>query len=421
MKKDRLWLTGLVLASVAGVAAAADPSDAARAYAAELLADSQGRTSAAPAGGGFTISDGSGNYNLKLGGWSQFRYVMNWRDDPAGSGGVHDSGYTSGFEAAKTRLILSGNVINPDLKFKIEGEFRRNDGNFVLKDAWGSYKFNNGLVLRWGQFKAPVLREDLVSDTAQLAADRSVVQAVFQQGRSQGVELGWRGDAFGATFSFNDGFKTDNTAYTSTREADYALAARLDWKWAGDWKQLDDFTSFRGSDYAGLLGIAGQYQHSGNTAALSGSGPATVMQGSMFEYTADVSAEGNGWNAFIAFVGRHDEPDQGDGLDHFGIVAQAGIFATDQLEPFIRYDGVFPDDDLAANSGEDFHTLTVGANYYVAPESHAAKFTADLQWFFEPTTENALVSPVANGGLQTLQASAEDNQIALRLQFQLMF
>lgn len=426
MKTDRLWLTGVaVLAAVAGgvtgIAIAADPSDAARAYTAELMADAAGRTSAAPGGGGFTISDGSGNYNLTISGWSQFRYVMNWRDDPSDTATAHDSGYTSGFEATRTRLQTSGNVINPDLKFKIEGEFTRNEGNFVLKDAFGSYKFSNGAVLKWGQFKAPLLREDLVSDTKQLAVERSVTHSVFQQGRVQGVELGWKGDSFGGAFSVNDGVKTDNTAYTSAREADYGLTGRLDWKWAGDWKQFEDFTSFRGSDHAGMIGIAGHYQHSGNTAALSGSGPASVRQQSMFEYTADVSFEGNGWNVYGAFIGRHDEPDQGDGLDHFGIVVQGGVFVTDQLEPFARYDGVFPDDDLSNSDSDDFHTLTFGANYYVAPESHAAKFSADLQWFFEPTTNNGLISPVANGGPLALQGSGEDNQIAVRFQFQLMF
>ncbi|MCC6678675.1 MAG: hypothetical protein IT436_16200 [Phycisphaerales bacterium] len=425
MKMDRLWMTGLVLASVAGgvtgvAAAAADPSDAARAYTAELLDDAQGRTSAAPASGGFSISDGSGNYNLAISGWSQFRYMMNWRDNPADTaGGVHDSGFTSGFEATRTRLQMAGNVVNPDLKFKIEGEFTRNEGNFVLKDAWGSYKFSNGMVFRWGQFKAPLLREDLISDTKQLAVERSVTHSVFQQGRTQGVELGWKGDSFGAAFSFNDGIKTDNTAYTSTREADYGLTGRLDWKWAGDWKRFEDFTSFRGSDYAGMVGVAGHYQHSGNTAASGASGPASVRQQGLFEYTVDASAEGNGWNIYAAFIGAHVEPDQGDGVDNFGLVAQGGFFVTEQLEPFVRYDGVFPDDDLTAN--EDFHTLTVGANYYVAPDSHAAKFTADLQWFFDPTTDNALVSPLATGGSLDLQSSSEDNQIAIRLQFQLMF
>lgn len=421
MKYDTVWLTGLVLASLAGSAAAADPADASRAYAQELMADANGRTSAAPASGGFTISDGSGNYNLKLGGWAQFRYVMNWRDDPADTATAHDSGFTNGFETTKTRLVFSGNVVNPDLKFKVEGEFSRTTGDFGLKDAWGSYKLNNGLTIRWGQFKAPLLREDLVSDTAQLAVDRSIVQGVYQQGRSQGVELAWKGESFGVAFDFNDGFKTDNTAYTSSREADYALTGRLDWKWAGDWKRFDDFTSFRGSDHAGLVGVAAQYQHSGNTAALGAAGPVSVAQVSTLEYTADVSIEGNGWNAFIAFVGRHDDPDQGDSVNNFGFVAQAGFFVSEQAEPFIRYDGVFPDSDLGSANDSDFNTLTFGANYYVTPESHAAKFSADCQWFFDPTTTDALVRPLANGGVYALQPSSEDNQIAIRLQFQLMF
>lgn len=420
MNMRRLWTMGLVLASGAATALAADPSDLTRAQQAELMADAAARTSAAPSGGWFNISDGSGNYNLNIGGWTQFRYVMNWRDDPE-STDAHDSGFTSGFEVTRTRLQLSGNVINPDLKFKIEGEFERNDGPFVLKDAWGSYKFGNGLTLKWGQFKPGLLREDLVGDTKGLAVDRSVMHGVFRQDRSQGLELSYRGDSFGATFGFNDGLRTPNTPYTSPAEADYAFTGRLEFKWAGDWKQFDDMTSFRGSEHAGMIGLAGHYQHSGNTAAMAGGVPVAVPQASLFEYTVDASFEANGWNLYGAFVGRHTEPDQGDGLDDFGFVAQGGLFVTDQLEPFVRYDVVFPDDERGSGNDEDFHTITVGANYYISPESHAAKFSADVQLFLEAPSENGLVRPIANGGALALQPSSEDTQFAIRLQFQLMF
>lgn len=415
-------LAGAALSSGAFTTASAQTSttDKDRAYAAELMASSQKATSAAPSTGAFKITDGSGNYVLQVGGYTQFRYVMNWRDNPPDlAGGVHDSGFTSGFEATRTRINFSGNVVNPDMRFRIEGGWSDAEGdgsNFTLLDAYGHYHFNNGMYLKWGQFKPALLREDSIDSPYQLAADRSMTEAVFAQGWSQGVELGWKGDSFGFRFDFTDGLRSQNQAY-SAQDADWALTARLDWKWAGDWSRFDDFTSFRNSDYAGLLGFAGHYQQTGNTATT----PAvSTPQASLFEYTIDASAEGNGWNLYAAFIGTHTEPDQGDGFDDFGFELQGGVFVTEQAELFARWDMILVDEDRGTTADEDFNTLTFGANYYVVPESHAAKFTADVLWYLNEPGNNALVG----GGAytpQALQPSSDDNQLALRFQFQLMF
>lgn len=417
-------LAGAALSSGAFTTASAQTSttDKDRAYAAELLASSQKATSAAPSTGAFKITDGSGNYVLQVGGYTQFRYVMNWRDNPPDVGGVHDSGFTSGFEATRTRINFSGNVVNPDMKFRIEGGWSDAEGTdssggaFTLLDAYGHYHFNNGMYLKWGQFKPALLREESIDNPYQLTADRSVMDVVFSQGWSQGVELGWMGDAFGFRFDFTDGVRSQNQSY-SAADADWALTARLDWKWAGDWSRFDDFTSFRNSDFAGLLGVAAHYEQRGNTATT----PAmSTPQEGLLLYTIDASVEGNGWNAFAAFVGSHTEPDEGDGFDDFGFLVQAGVFLTEQAELFGRWDSVWVDEDRGASVDEDFNTLTAGVNYYVVPESHAAKFTVDAQWFLNEPGDNALVSG-GGYGPQALQPSSDDNQLALRLQFQLMF
>ena len=48
---------------------------------------------------------------------------------------------------------------------------------------------HNGWKLRFGQFKAPFMREELVSSSRQQTAERSLVNEEFNQDRSQGVEL----------------------------------------------------------------------------------------------------------------------------------------------------------------------------------------------------------------------------------------
>ena len=81
---------------------------------------------------------------------------------------------------------------------------------------------------------------------------------------------------------------------------------------------------------------------------------------------------------------------------------------------------LIPDGDRAGDDA--FSTLTAGANYYL--HGHAARFTADIQWFLDDTAGNDLVSGVAATGVGRgvgLLPSAEADQVALRLQFQLLF
>ena len=91
-------------------------------------------------------------------------------------------------------------------------------------------------------------------------------------------------------------------------------------------------------------------------------------------------------------------------------------------EIFGRFDSVIPDGDRAGD--DTFNTLTFGANHYF--HGQAAKFSIECQWFFADTVNNDLVHGVAtgvggDGSRIGLLPSANDNQIALRMQFQLLF
>ncbi|HLO40175.1 MAG TPA: porin [Phycisphaerales bacterium] len=403
-------VSAAVVAFSAGLALAGD--DTARATRAELAADAVAKTQYMEKAKGFFITDGENK--LKVGGFTQFRYLLNFRDDPD-TGSAHDSGFANGFELARTRLNFSGNVLDPNLKFKVEGEFSRTTGEMSLLDSFITYAFSDELTLRVGQFKAPLQREQLVSDVYQLAIERSVVDSVFNQGRTQGVELQYTVDSFRGMASINDGLQALNTRYTSTTEADVGVTARAEFKFGeADWKQFEDFTSFRGGKTGGLLGAAVHWQHDGNTAT---PGSPEDPQSDLISYTVDFSFESDGWNMFIAGIGSHyDEGDSSDSLDDFGVVAQAGFFVSDHDEIFGRWDWVAPDSDRAED--DDFNTLTVGWNHYFIPESHAAKFSTDLCWFLNEPSNNELIS---TNGRNALLPDNNDNQIAVRFQFQLIF
>jgi len=387
-----------------------DDLSAARAYEAELLADASSRTSllAAAAGGGwekgkFFIGDGEAN-TMNIGGTLQTRYLVNIRDEAAGD----PEDFTSGFQVRRTRLRVSGTVWDKNLSYSLQGDFSRSSGTFTLLDAEGRYKFDNGMFVRWGQYKVPLLREELVGDHYQLAVERSTVNAVFTQERSQGVGLGYARGQFRVAGDLSDGLATVNTDFDSAKEADIAGTIRADWFWGTeDVKRFDDFTSFRGSGYAGLAGAAIHYQSSGET----GGGAADV---DIIQATADISIEGNGWNAFVAGVWRNMETPAAD-ADDFGFIAQAGVFASDQVEFFGRFDAVVPDDTGGADS---FNTITAGVNYYVSPTSHAFQLSADVLYYLDAQASAGIV-PASTGS--NLLADTEEGQVALRIQAQIIF
>ncbi|MEM1424565.1 MAG: hypothetical protein AAGH64_11260, partial [Planctomycetota bacterium] len=179
--------------------------------------------------------------------------------------------------------------------------------------------------------------------------------------------------------------------------------------------QFNTMSSAPGSDFGAKFAIAGHYQN----------GPFGSLNNEteFFAYTTDLMLQGDGWNAFAAFAGRHIEtailgPDE---LNDFGVVVQGGFFIPEtDWELFARYDGIFADEDWGAD--DDFNTLTVGTNWYISGQN--ARFTLDVQYFFDATVDSGPVSFAQAVGLGqdvSLIPTVDDGAVALRAQFQLMF
>ncbi len=375
--------------------------DAERSYAADLLADAGTRTSTLGA---------AADPVVKTGGYIVFRYNVNSRDDVPGA---EDT--TVGFHLAKTKVNVSGSI-SDELSYYVLLSASQSTGAVSLQDAHVTWKLDDTWKLKWGQFKLPLLREETTSDTRGLAAERSVMNAEFTQSRSQAVQLSTEGESFRFLAAFSDGLGTLNTDFTSMAEADWAVTARGEYMWAGEWSRFNDFTSWRGSDFAGMAGVAGHYQTGGDTFATSDM--------DLWELTADASVEGDGWNAFVAGVWRHTDPVGGGmDIDDFGLLAQAGVFVSETWEVFVRWDTVFADDNNPPISippfvpPDDFSTITAGFNHYILPESHAAKLTFDVQYFLDGQAAS-IVSPSTLTGVL---ADGSDGQWTARLQFQLVF
>lgn len=438
-----------------GTTAVASDLDLDRAYAAELRADANGRTSLLQAGGGsghdgmFHIGDASGANRLNVRGVMQFRYLADFRDSSATIGTDNDT--TLGFQMARARLIFDGNVINENLSFRVDGDFASpangdntgaggaagfdNFGVFTLHNAYASYAFEgegSGWSVTWGQMKAPLLYEEFGNeDWMGLAVERSLVNEVFTGGYTQGIAFNYMADQWSFTGVINDGAGTANSPYNfqavGNPEADFGITARLDWKIQGDWAQFADMTSFRGSNMGARIGGGIHYQSMGDTNPSFAAGPPGSLNPieDLLVYTIDGAVEGDGWNLYAAFVGQNVQYQGASGFsdnDNFGVVVQGGVFLTNDFEVFGRYDGIFMDSatpGFVAAADDSFNFLTVGGNYYFVPESHAAKFTGDIVFSFNDTLPNGgLLLPSNTTGVL---GDITDGEVLLRLQMQLVF
>ena len=404
-------IAGIAVASSALGADTNMQTDEVRALVAEMIADAESRSSLLQSGGTaghdgkFFLASADGNFRLNVSGQVQFRYMLNFRDD---EGGVTDD-FVPGFQTRRTKLTFAGDAFG-DFFYKVNGAFSRSTGAFGLEDAYVGIDLGDGWKARWGQFKEGFMREELVSSSRQLFADRSMVNEEFNQGRSQGIEFSYAADDWRFFGSFSDGFGSANTALGAS-PADWSFTARGEWLLSGDWKQFKDFTSGRGSEEAMMLGGALHYEMGPD---IGGADEQTILS-----YTGDFSWEGDGWNAFAAFVGRHIEDAggvSGADFDTFGYVLQGGWYISDDWELIARWDQFLNDSD--AGPGDDFSTISFGANHYI--HGHAAKFTIDAQLYLDDIAGTG-GQITANEGIGYLGNGAEEDEFVIRAQFQLLF
>lgn len=376
-------------------------ADDVRSIVAEMLADADSRSSL------LDVRSGDST-DLQVGGYFQFRYTANFRDD---DDTVVDDDFESGFSFPRTRLVFKG-TLHDHIDFAII-PFAGPTGDFGVLDSWANFKFKDSpWSIKVGQFKLPFWREWLLTERHNHVVERSVATHVFASIYSQGIQAAYQGDNVRANAVFSDGFRAINTSFTNPGEADWAVTGRVEFLMGGNWKQHGDLSSLGNSEGSGLLGIALHYQ--GETENFRG-----VDVNSVFQYTIDYSREGENWNWFGAFVGRHIElaGASDDDINDFGFLTQAGLFVTDNTEIVARYSALLPDEDAA---GDDlFNTVTLGLNYYL--HGHAAKFTFDAVYYIDGLQDSTITGLTPNGDFFGLLDSGDDGQVALRAQFQLVF
>ncbi|MGI9012737.1 MAG: porin [Phycisphaerales bacterium] len=405
----------------------------------DVLADADQRASLLQGGmtagwdNGFFLSSNDGNFLLALDGQIQFRWIYNWHNDT-------DDNHRQGFEIPRAKLTFRGHIMNRDLTYLIRMDQTRNEpslvnGLYFLQDAWVRYQLTDNMALRFGQFKLPFGREELVASSYQLAVERSLLNENTNLGRSQGVEFQY--DMPNARFAvaISDG-ATDNlggfnaiiepggaplNSSALTRDVELTATARVDLKLAGTWEQFADFTSPPDDPFGLLVGGAFHYE-------LGEHGTAGADdEEEWFGVTFDVSAEFGGANLFASAVYHHVDSNLINNdvtVEAYGFVLQGGYYFTENIEVFGRYEwGQFMFS--AANfATPTLNVATIGVNYYLNPERrHDAKITADIGFSFDPIARAGSVSPAFASDLAGYREDSRtsEHQIVFRLQYQLRF
>jgi len=312
----------------------------------DVLADADSRTS--------MLGDGSST-TVNVHGFVQTK----WSYNDTMTDGVDA---THGFDVSRTRLIVSGDVY--DWKYNISGQW--DSGNeFSLLDAYADWS-----GFRVGQFKSPFMREVLTDQTDTLASERSVISNQFGQGRSQGIQYGYRTSLGGVRVAYTDGFDTANGAGVQNG---YALTGRLD---------------FRATDWLGA-GIAVSHNDLNTT--------------DYNTWTADATISAGGFDITGAYVATLDDVNG----DDWGTVWTAAYQCTDKMQGFVQYEiGHLEGVDT------DLQIATVGVNYAF---NDNVKWTTDLGKSF-----NAIDAGwnLGNSGWNT---TAEDGEYLIRTQLQVTF
>jgi phosphate-selective porin OprO/OprP len=390
----------------------------------EVLADADTRASllesgltAGYDGKHFFLASADGNYRMNIGGYMQVRYLANFREDS----GSDDT--ETGFQLRRAKLEFFGNVIAPQFIYSMQLEVNRDTGEVGMDRGYVGYVFNDDLSILAGRFKGPLLHEEfLVSATRQLAVERSLVNAIFSINYVDGAMLvASPNDWLNLNLSVNDGLRSGDPGGTgndfASDTSDIAFTGRADVKLMGEWPQLKDFNAWEGQATSAFIGAAAHYElsESGDTQT------AVPAADSFVTYTSDATLYAGGFEVFGAFVGRHvDLVDAAPvpSYDDFGVVVQGGYMVVpDKFEPFVRYEWIGPDSDRGLN---DMNLITAGANYFF--KKNSAKLTADVVWALDELNSFAFSTPTSRTGLGLLpDAPGAENQVVIRVQFQLVF
>jgi hypothetical protein len=334
----------------------------------------------------------------------QTRYAANYHQATGADGGTSTQ---DGFEIRRMQLGVDGFAFDPNLTFRIFWQSSDlTDGDLALLMAWVQYRINGGpWVIGGGQFKDPFYHEQLVGDSLQLAVDRTFVDDTLAGGEafSKGVTLRYdSGQPLRGEAAFTSGFNNNNTNYEDfpTNEKSFGFAGRAEYKFMGDWKDYEHFTSLGDKHDLLVAGAGIDWSEAGHT--------------DFIRHVIDAQYNRGPWAFFGAYLGRYTNGvtgGSGGGAYDPALVLQASYLLSQHWEPFLRYDYSHIDgSEFKTPTVSTTHEITAGVVYYFYGQR--AKVTFDLSYLPNGSSE-------VDAGNDLNTADAGHNAFLARGQFQL--
>ena len=371
---------------------------------------------------GFFLASSDGRFKLNIGGLIQERLIVNYLRVGLSP---FDDRWRGGLENTRTRLNISGHVFDKDTTFLFQPGFGWADPNAISNnpsttivarpwDMWLKFKLSDQWSAKLGVFMLPFTRESLVSDTYQLAVDRSLIDYRLGLARSNGVQFVWTPDETTRIFLATSNGSVTLRSFTGsppwgamTADTDWSVTARAEMLLGGEWSQFSQMTSPTGSQRASMVGIAFHAQNEERT----GSGG---LKQDQVGVTADLSMHFDGATFFMSGT-IHNQKDVSTNIrnaDWVGYVMQASTYMTDTTEFFMRFEG----GGIMQNTmgGDDVHILTGGVNWYL--DGQGLKVTSDFGWSF-----GEISSAMANSMVGWRGSRNRNAEWLFRTQLQLAF
>jgi hypothetical protein len=350
---------------------------------------------------GFYIKSADDEFRLNIGAYTQLRYNANWRDKPTNN----DEDFTQGFSMNRTRIFLEGKYTD---NFKYHFRANINDSaDFDLLTAYLTYKVSDQWNIRAGKQFMALSREDWMYAQDVLGLEFSANDFTFAIGPSIGLQADFTEEKYRFWAGVSNGAFGGEQSFPSVDSPDIAFTGRFEYQLVGaDWSIWDDLVGRRGRPTGVLLGLAGgwQYDHKDD-----GRSPKDAS-----EAIADISFNGNGYNALIAGTWLHVNPKQDASFNNYGVLAQGGYFLTNHLQAYSRYEWLSPGNEKGL---DNFNSLSVGMNYFPFLRTNRWKFTGELGYLFSALNKTIVGPSGALGWLET----DEKGQFAARFQAQMGF
>ena len=332
-----------------------------------------------------------GKWSLGLSGYLQARFVNRETEASSGDG--------PNFSVPRARVIFAGNAGAENIKYKLEldaGTQSTQDTDVDatepseqkdarVKDAYVDYGVTDTGSIRFGQYKFPFGREELISDSAGQLVEKSIASKAYSPAREPGAS--WQGKGPDGMFEYEfaasngDGENEPNSADDITTPAGQTgdglrYGARFVWYPLGEMKY--DTPAFQTLDGGSKLALGVAYMINKDASFLN-TVSATLPSGGTDADTLGFEAQfmTGPFSVLAEYYDRTTDPDGGPNNDDHGYTLQTGwFFAPKAWEVAARLSEVDQtDDSLLGAAAAKTKEKALGINRYI--DAHNGKWMLD--------------------------------------------